>query len=410
VGSDDPNNTIRPVTTDRGFTNHEHLDTLGLIHMNARVYDPAIGRFMSPDPIVQDPYDLQSYNRYSYVRNNPLLYLDPSGHSWWTHFRDHVLKPVVAIAVVVFAPEISGYLGWTGGYISSAAGTTAMTGGLSGSLGLSGAVASGMLGGAMAGGIIGGDLRSAAIGGITGGAFGYVGDVAPSGLGNVVGHAAVGCASASMSGGDCGSGALSGAFGSIASQNMPAAFKGNFALQLTYVTVVGGTASALGGGKFANGAKTAAFGYLFNQCAHGGCWGKDAAYSAPLAPPGVDVDNNIKDAGAASFGLKGSSWFYDEVRNKGPWDYKQLGSQYQDFGNFNYGATGAAFGYSEDTLLRMAGWAQVQSGTSQPGWGVTPNKFQAYLGIGGRAPYGDDPSDQSMIKRGIEYYRALRGN
>ncbi len=65
--------------TERGYTGHEHLDTVGLIHMNGRVQDPKIGRFLSPDPLVQAPYHTQSHNRYSYVWNNPVTLIDPSG-------------------------------------------------------------------------------------------------------------------------------------------------------------------------------------------------------------------------------------------------------------------------------------------------------------------------------------------
>ena len=65
--------------TTRGFTDHEHLDGVGLIHMNGRIYDPIVGRFVSPDPWIQDPKNSQSFNRYSYVWNNPLRYTDPSG-------------------------------------------------------------------------------------------------------------------------------------------------------------------------------------------------------------------------------------------------------------------------------------------------------------------------------------------
>ncbi len=65
--------------TPRGFTGHEHLDSVGLIHMNGRVYDPTLGRFLSADPYVPDPTASQSFNRYSYVYNNPLSYTDPSG-------------------------------------------------------------------------------------------------------------------------------------------------------------------------------------------------------------------------------------------------------------------------------------------------------------------------------------------
>lgn len=63
----------------RGYTNHEMLDNVGLIHMNGRVYDPLIGRFISADPYVQAPDYSQSLNRYSYVWNNPLNAVDPSG-------------------------------------------------------------------------------------------------------------------------------------------------------------------------------------------------------------------------------------------------------------------------------------------------------------------------------------------
>jgi RHS repeat-associated protein len=71
-------------STTKGFTNHEHLDAVGLIHMNGRVYDPLIGRFLSPDDYVQFPETSQSYNRYTYVLNNPLSYTDPGGEIIFT--------------------------------------------------------------------------------------------------------------------------------------------------------------------------------------------------------------------------------------------------------------------------------------------------------------------------------------
>ena len=63
----------------RGFTGHEHLSQFGLINMNARLYDPLVGRFLSPDPFVQDADFSQNFNRYSYALNNPLKYTDESG-------------------------------------------------------------------------------------------------------------------------------------------------------------------------------------------------------------------------------------------------------------------------------------------------------------------------------------------
>lgn len=67
---------------DRGYTGHEHLESVGLIHMNGRLYDPIVRRFLQPDNFVQDPYNTQNYNRYSYVLNNPLKYTDINGEEY----------------------------------------------------------------------------------------------------------------------------------------------------------------------------------------------------------------------------------------------------------------------------------------------------------------------------------------
>jgi RHS repeat-associated protein len=69
----------------RGYTGHEHLPKFGLINMNARLYDPALGRFLSPDPYIQDPTNRQNYNRYSYCLNNPLKYTTRQGRKQNTH-------------------------------------------------------------------------------------------------------------------------------------------------------------------------------------------------------------------------------------------------------------------------------------------------------------------------------------
>lgn len=64
---------------DRGYTGHEHLASVSLIHMNGRLYDAKLRRFLAPDNFIQDPYNTQNFNRYAYVYNNPLIYNDPSG-------------------------------------------------------------------------------------------------------------------------------------------------------------------------------------------------------------------------------------------------------------------------------------------------------------------------------------------
>jgi RHS repeat-associated protein len=74
----------------RGYTGHLHNDGVGLIYMNARYYVPSLGRFASADTLVPDPTNPQSFNRYSYVHNNPLIYTDPTGHwieSAWDVFN-----------------------------------------------------------------------------------------------------------------------------------------------------------------------------------------------------------------------------------------------------------------------------------------------------------------------------------
>ncbi len=63
-----------------GFTHQEMLDNVNLIHMNGRVYDPTLGRFLSVDPIFEFPTNTQSLNPYSYVLNNPLSLTDPTGY------------------------------------------------------------------------------------------------------------------------------------------------------------------------------------------------------------------------------------------------------------------------------------------------------------------------------------------
>lgn len=71
--------TTNTIGFHRGYTGHEMLPEFGLINMNGRLYDPMLGRFLSPDNYVQMPDFSQSFNRYSYCVNNPLKFNDPSG-------------------------------------------------------------------------------------------------------------------------------------------------------------------------------------------------------------------------------------------------------------------------------------------------------------------------------------------
>ncbi len=85
----------------RGYTGHEHFFEVGLIHMNGRMYDANLGRFLSPDNYIVDPFNTQAYNRYGYVLNNPLMYTDPSG-------EEPIAIIVAAVAALIFANAIFG--------------------------------------------------------------------------------------------------------------------------------------------------------------------------------------------------------------------------------------------------------------------------------------------------------------
>lgn len=123
----------------------------------------------------------------------------------------------------------------------------------------------------------------------------------------------------------------------------------------------------------------------------------------PPAPGGASIYSNMQTASLERNFFKNGgtgflfSWFYSKVRNRGEWDYKQHGRQYEAFGNFNYGACGTAAGISPNVLLRAAGWAQSRAGTSDSGFG----KWW------GDVPFGDDPQDQEWIKAGIEYAKSF---
>lgn len=85
---------------DRGYTGHEHLWKVGLINMNARIYDPILRKFLSPDILVADPYNTQNYDRYGYVMNNPLSTVDLDGNEALTLAAAAVYM-VYAVAIAV---------------------------------------------------------------------------------------------------------------------------------------------------------------------------------------------------------------------------------------------------------------------------------------------------------------------
>jgi RHS repeat-associated protein len=250
-----------------GFADDEELDEVGLVNMNGRLYDPATGRFMSADPTVQYPGDMQNYNRYSYIDNNPLCTIDPSGYGFFDDVFGaigdliggvvsavtHVVKAILNNSVIRTA--ISVYVGYQLGV-----GDWQLFG--------SNAIANGAAGGFAAGLIQGrGDLRAAISGAVSGAAFGWAGGIGNAdSLERYAAHAFAGCAGALIGGGDCARGAVSAVAGKFATNNTPSSW-GDFG-KFAATVIAGGTASVIGGGKFENGAFTAAMGYLFNQLTH----------------------------------------------------------------------------------------------------------------------------------------------
>jgi RHS repeat-associated protein len=264
--------------TDRGYTGHEHLDDLGVIHMNGRIFDPTIARFMQGDPFIQDPSNLQNYNRYTYCYNNPLTCTDPSGYkSLSQHFRAHdtfIRRPTIEHAHGVFRTTPGQtqidhfFMNNPYAYAAAKIVVAYFTFGL-GSAGMDAYYAYETTGSANKA------MKGFAVAAATAYAFYQVGEMTGAGktmtnwqiAANIAGHAAVGCASAEASGGSCRSGAAAAAFGAGLS-NSGFYAKDNIYLATMQHAVAGGIGSVIGGGKFENGAVTAAFGYLFNEVAH----------------------------------------------------------------------------------------------------------------------------------------------
>jgi RHS repeat-associated protein len=102
-------------TSDYKYTDQELDAENGLYNYNARLYDPFIGRFISPDTIVPEPYNPQSLNRYSYCLNNPLIYVDPSGHFWeWGEEFWNSLKGLLGQTWQDITDAFSQLGGWLG--------------------------------------------------------------------------------------------------------------------------------------------------------------------------------------------------------------------------------------------------------------------------------------------------------
>lgn len=237
-----------------GFTGHEHIDILEMINMDGRIYDPIVGRFLSPDPIIQDMSFSQSLNRYSYCLNNPLSMLDPTGYSWLSkHWKSLIAATVGIVAGAVTGGAMSGVV------------AAAIVGGAAG--GAAGALTGALLNGANIAQIAKATFTGAFWGGISGMLnFASAGSTF---IESLVKHSMSQALIEGAQGGNLFHGMMIGLVSSVGSQ---LSFKyvsnlGDIG-SLLMSSIISGTVSEIGGGKFANGAVTGAFSYLFNEMQH----------------------------------------------------------------------------------------------------------------------------------------------
>ena len=264
--------------TPRGFTGHEHVDEMGIIHMNGRIYDALLGRFLQADPFVEDSTTL---NRYTYVHNNPLSLTDPSG--FFSFKKAFKLAAVVAISV------------YTGGLAQAALLAKEFA------LGFTYAV----LGGALAGGISAGGIEGAVWGAFSGAVFFGIGvgfnQVADptGGLFNTglsgpefaaqsISPGLAGGTISEMQGGKFGHGFLSAGISKAATPGVAASPLNNYQ-QGFVLAIIGGTTSKISGGKFANGAVTAAMSFSFGQLAQRSATGNDQTGLLSMSDDEIDA-------------------------------------------------------------------------------------------------------------------------
>lgn len=188
---------------DRGYTSHEHFAEVGLIHMNGRLYDPLLRRFLNADENIQDIFNTQVYNKYGYVLNNPLIYSDPNGEFAWIIVGAVVGAYMTGVkANGSWDPTqwnwgatwgkilVGGIVGAAGVYIAPAIGASALAAAPA-SWGITGGVLGGAISGAAVGAVAGaltgftnavmfgenvikGTLMGAGSGALTGGVIGGV--------------------------------------------------------------------------------------------------------------------------------------------------------------------------------------------------------------------------------------------
>lgn len=224
------NNAADLTLTNRTYTGHEQYDDAGIVNMNGRIYMPGLGRVLAADPIVQEPLNLQNYNRYSYVNNNPLTLSDPTGYSWWKNNGQGALKAVGAAVVswITYGAASQWVMGAyasvsnvveASAFTATTAEAAAVTSSGIGSLTVANVagVAGGAAAGFASGGIMGGNLNSALTGALSGALSGgvseYFGSKYP--IERVAANSVVGGITSRINGGSFADGFRSSLFNSL---------------------------------------------------------------------------------------------------------------------------------------------------------------------------------------------------
>lgn len=269
----------------RGFTGHEMLSDFGLIHMNGRIYDPLIARFVQADPYIQSPNHSQNLNRYSYVMNNPMNAIEPSGF-FFKNIVNSAFKVVDGIvkfinrkpALRVLGQLTAAYFDTIGclGYCSvgfASASTYQATGSLNSALS---AGARTMVTNILAAPFSGGATT----------------------INSVLGRVFFGGISSVLNGGKFGHGFASAGLTKILNINTIVKSVGIkwSALRVTASAIIGGTVSKLTGDKFKNGALSGAFSQTIRETKIGFHSHGDSRHAAAGEPEGA-VDGPMVTVG-----------------------------------------------------------------------------------------------------------------
>ena len=266
--------------TTRGYTLQEEMPAVCLINYNARIYDPTLGRFLSPDSVTQNIYDMQLLNRFSYVGNNPLSFTDPTGHLFGI---DDFFIAFVLVAIL--APEIRQIP-----ILGSLA--TILAGFGCGPLGpvCAGIIAAEVTG--LQGGTMAQAFRAFALTTFQGEALKAIGLQKTWSLPQrALAAGMIGGITSVAGGGHFASGFLAAGLSTMAG---PSVEQINSELGGTLASaVIGGVGAVLGGGKFENGAVTGAFAYVAGEDAEG----EDAASGRNSSGSAAEVASHLRGGG-----------------------------------------------------------------------------------------------------------------